>query len=141
MIDVTDARARTEADLPDRCTITRDEQGATDDVFDEATLSYLARPATDLSTVYDDVCSVSPEGGDRAAGDDSEAGQDIYRDRYKARILTDAVIQIGDVLTVTESVNDPTLIGRELTVVEVLGGTHVVTRRLRLTGRTRGPRT
>ena len=146
MIDLTRSRAATEAEMVDECTITRDPQGVHDDVFDEATLTYQAPAASDSTQVYAGPCMVVAM-STRAQGQLSEGGQDVFRQEYRLRIPVvdehgnDVIPLIGDTITVTDSLNDPAMVDREFTAIEVLGGTSTVSRRIRMTSRTRGPRT
>ncbi len=125
--------------MVDAVLITRDTQGPTDDVFDELTLTYTP-PSSDAETVYEGVGLVGdmPDGGQ---GSSTEGGQDLWRDLFRCRIPMDAdVPQIGDVVTVTTAVNDPSLADRTFTITGVSGRTYAVTRILRMVERTRGPR-
>ncbi len=141
MIDVTGARERTEADLVDKCVITRDPQGVHDDTFNELDLTYGTPAAGDTSTIYADLCSIAAV-ATQGRGEQTEGGQMVYRDEYRARVkVTNTVPAIGDVFTLTVSANDESMVGRRFTIIEVLGGTYTVTRRLRMVARKRGPRT
>lgn len=146
MIDLTRSRTAAENVMVDECTITRDPQGVHDDVFDESTGRYLTPAATDTTTIYDGPCLVVAT-STRANGQKSEGGQDIFRQEYRLRIPVvdghgnDLIPLIGDTVTITDSLNDPAMVGREFTAIEVLGGSSTVSRRIRMTSRTRGPRT
>ena len=47
----------------------------------------------------------------------------------------------NDTITITASLNDPAMVNREFTAIEVLGGSNTVSRRIRMVARVRGPRT
>ena len=146
MIDVTRSRAATEREMVDECTITRDPQGVHDDVFDESTGRYQTPPAADSTLVYDGPCLLSSLSA-QGAGNAAEGGQDIYREQYRLRVPVldqhgnDLVPMIGDTITITASLNDPAMVNREFTAIEVLGGSNTVSRRIRMVARVRGPRT
>lgn len=146
MIDLTGPRARAEERMVDECTITRDSQGPHDDPFDEETLTYGTPAAGDADLVYEGPCLMVAL-NTRAQGQQAEGGQDIYRQEYRCRIPVvdqygdDLIPRIGDTITLTGSTNDPAMVGRVFTAVEVLAGSSTVSRRIRCVQRTRGPRT
>lgn len=134
-------RAAAERTMLDRCTITRDPAAPDNRPFDEQTLTY--GPAPTATAIYGGRCSVTPD-TDTMATSQTEGGQDIYRDQYRARIpLAATCPQIGDWLTVTAVAphGDPALVGLDLQVTKVITRSRAVTRQLRLVDRTRGPRT
>ncbi len=132
-------RRAAEATMLDRCTITRDPAGPDSRPFDEQTLTYGPAPAA--TPVYAGRCSVTPDNNIQAHAD-TQGGQDIYRDEYRARIpITATCPQIGDWLTVTAAADDPALLGRDYQIVKVITRSRAVTRQLRMVDRTRGPLT
>ena len=138
MVDLTGPRSTVASLFDATCTITRDPQGTTDDVFDENT-GQLTPPTGDTSTVYSGPTMIRP--GGYAAQLRSEGDQIIESDTYRARLPVDApLVAPGDIYTVDSCTSDPELVDQTFTVLAVTGGSLSVSRILTLQRRSRGPR-
>lgn len=133
------ARATAEAVFDAACTITRDVEGTTDDVRDEANLTSTP-PAADSTTVYSGPCLLRPPTATTAAQAHRQGGAQIATEDLRARVPATVTSRPGDILTVTASPNDPSLAGRSFDVTRVIAGSYAVTRMLLLADRARGPR-
>lgn len=71
----------------------------------------------DLDTVEDVPCRVRPS--QRAVTEVQSGGEEVALHLYDVRLFADQDVARGDVVTVTRSA-DPLLVGRWLTVVEVV---------------------
>ncbi len=109
------------------CTITVDQQGTRDDVFDPDS-GTTTPPAADASTLYTGPYLLTDASN---LGDPREAqgGGTDYVNRYTLSIpLWAPLVPVGAVCTLTTS-RDASLTGQRLRVVSVSGGTFAIRRR------------
>lgn len=116
-------RAAAEAIMVDACTITRVVPGTT---FNETTGAYTGGST---STVYTGACRVKPrDNADRVVQYGQEA---VSFWPYIVSVpMSVTTVDLEDVVTITASSLDATLVGLELRVREVLSGSHLTARRL-----------
>lgn len=116
-------RSAAEALMVDTCNITA---GVAGQVYDAASDSYVT-PAG--AARYSGPCRVRPG---RAGGREVEAGAaTVALWQYVVSVpMSVATIEDDDVVTVTASALDPSLVGKRLRVREVVRGSHVTARRL-----------
>lgn len=110
----------------DTCTIQRD-QGTSDDTFDPNTGTWTK---TGPTTTYTGACMVR-DSTNVAAGRGVEGAVEGTEQRWVVKLpdLT-ADVAVGDLVTITASVNDPRLVGRRFVVADIGGGTFKVSRTL-----------
>lgn len=112
----------------DSCTITRDPAGVIDDVLDPVTLQ-LSKPVDDAETIYSGICLVSP--ATTMERTTETTGRLISGRRYGVRIpIAAPAVSPGDLVKITDSERDPSLIGRELRVESITRQTLGVTRQI-----------
>lgn len=114
--DLTSARTAAEAILTDRCRITRDAEGTSDDVLDRTT-NKLAPPSPDTTTVYEGPCLISS--AILRETESVEGGRPVYRRRRRARVPMSAPLaRAEDRLEVLSSESDPAMVGKRYKVID-----------------------
>lgn len=119
--------------MNDECIITRDPEGTGDDVWDEATGTYV-KPPGDRQTLYDGVCSVYPMSP--IAQEEERGGEEIAATKYwvgipmSAEVTTRPEDQV-QITAVDPEQGDPELVGQVLIVDSQEFSTLASTRRLR----------
>lgn len=114
--------------MVDTCSITRDIEGVLDDVLDTMT-GALTPQASDSVEVYAGKCLVSPGTTQERMND--APGRLVASRRYGVRIpTTAAAVRPGDVVTITASDRDASLVGRRLRVESITRQSLAVTRQL-----------
>lgn len=127
--DLGPLRLLIESRMIDTCTITRDPEGSGDDVLDQNT-GALTPQAGDESTVYTGACLLYPAGR-RQESQFTEGSRAVSEHSYDLRIPWDAAEpDVGDVVTLSVSTHDPTLVGRPLRVRSVARSTLLTSRDL-----------
>jgi hypothetical protein len=107
----------------DTCIITRDWQQTRDDTLPEMSLT-LSKPVSDSDKIYEGKCSIGRAG---SPANKSLDGLDLDQPNYKILIpLSAPLIRVNDRISVTASVNDPTLVRKFIRVVHVEALTHKV---------------
>ena len=124
----TAGRATAERQLVDTLVLTRDADGDGDSVFNPAT-GEETDPVGDTSTVYDGPGRMTMRTV-RGDGSETQGGSFSYRTEYIALLPAEVVAALGDTVTVSESIADPTLEGRTFTVTQIRAATQIVLRRL-----------
>lgn len=128
------ARLRVESFMTDTCVITRDAQEVYDDIIDENT-GLITKPSPDATTLYDGPCLLISAGIGQAEGAQGGAiellGQRTYRGYLPLSLLG---IEAHDILTVTDCLRDPELIGRRFIIRGVYAETFAIFRLLDLEG-------
>jgi hypothetical protein len=114
-------RVEAEALMVDTCTITRAAQGT----FNETTLVYDSNTST---TVYTGKCRVKPrDNADRVVQFGQEA---VSLLPYVVSVpMSVEGVAIDDLVTVTNSVLDPELVGKVLRIRQTFVGSHITARR------------
>lgn len=127
---------RGEKRLPDRCTITWDPEGTTDDEFDPDTGTYTP-PVDDERLIYEGPCSVYP---DRVPSLDVSTGAPITIQRYRCRLPARVVPEVGMMLRLSRSL-DASLLHRRFRIVGVERRSRLVNRIVTLEDPTQTPDT
>lgn len=110
----------------DECEITRDTEGAGDDIWNAATGTYTPPPA-DIEYIYSGPCMISNRGG---GSDQEQGGQYLRESPYMVTLPLDAPTLVKkDLLVVTLSHRDPDLLDKEFSIDEPLYSTYAVSRR------------
>lgn len=116
-------RAEAESMMVDTCAITRATAGST---FNETTGAYTGGSTT---TVYTGACRVKPrDNADRVVQYGQEAVS--FWPFIVSVPMSATGISLNDIVTVTASALDASLVGMVLRVREVLQGSHLTARRL-----------
>lgn len=134
---ITPGRLFIEALMVDECRIDRDYQGPKDDILDIDT-GKLITPASDKTTVYAGQCILTHL--DRKELEYINAEEPLYRKMYRVHIpLAISDVRSGDIFTLTGSgpaeetmEHDQFLLGKEMRVEQVIGGTFRGYRTLRV---------
>jgi hypothetical protein len=116
--------------MTDTCEISRDEENKKDDVLDEVT-GKLVKPTIDSYAVYDGPCVMSSVLSKDFAFTEGE--QQKFRTGYRILLpYTVNDLRIGDTFVLTDTTNHKNdfMLGKELRVAEIKGGTHAPYRRL-----------
>ena len=115
--NLTPLRLMIERRMMDTGTLTRDSQGADDDVLDQTT-GVLTPPTSDSTTVYTGKALIYPTGLTQSL--QPEGGRAYTEKTYTLRLPWDAAEpRVGDVWVTTTAQNDPHLDGRPLRVLQV----------------------
>jgi hypothetical protein len=112
--------------MKDTCVITRDPEQQFDEVLNQTT-GLLTAPVPDEQTIYEGQCSV------RRTNDSFQeiAGQPVDLRTYKILLPVEVIdVRLDDILVVTDSPEDPSLLDVELRIMGVAKGTHAVYRGL-----------
>lgn len=132
------AREIAERHLVDRCRITHDVEGRSDDTYDPDTLE-IVHPDHDAATIFVGPCLISPV----AVGitDRREADQQGYREGYQIRLPASCPPPaIGDQVTITGSPGNPSLVDQTFAVAEIPERSIRGSRIIKVTQRRVGPR-
>lgn len=130
---LTRAQAHLKTRLPDTCTISAPDVRGT---FNTTTGVYGA--ATPGAESYDGPCSVSESAGQAPTLE--QAGQNLQLASHTVRVPADAPTpDLGDVVTITGSEVNPSLVGLTFTVVGVREATHQVSKIIGCRTRERSP--
>lgn len=124
--DLTAATATVERLMSDTCTVVRNPDGVTDAVLNQDT-GALVDPAP-TSTVYSGKCFMQPAGG---GGVDEEGGAQFVARTYQLTIPMSAALPAkGDLVVITASARDASLVDQKFTVRDVLVASLAVARRV-----------
>lgn len=116
-------RVAAESLMVDACTITRATAGST---FDETTLTYSGGSS---ATLYSGKCRVKPRDNADRVVQYGERAVSFWP--YIVSVpMSVTTVELNDVITVTASALDASLVGLSLRVREVLSGSHLTARRL-----------
>jgi hypothetical protein len=116
-------RAQAESLMQDACTITRTTAGTT---FNETTGQY---DAGSTSTLYTGKCRVKPRDNADRVVQFGERAVSFWP--YIVSVpMSVTTVELNDVITITASALDASLVGLKLRVREVLAGSHLTARRL-----------
>lgn len=134
---VTPGKLFIESLMVDSCRIDRDWRGVKDDILDEDTLK-LIPPANDLDVVYSGKCIMTAL--DRKELEYTNADEPLFRKMYRVLIPLEATdVRNGDLFTLIGSgpdeetgEHDQFLLGAQMRVQQVTGGTFRTCRHLRV---------
>jgi hypothetical protein len=129
-IDRIPGVALIEAQMIDTCIIRRDNMGVYDDVLNEAT-GLLEKPDNDIdSTIYTGKCLIALV--DKGDKETPIADMPKEIDYHKVLVPQDSStsnVRIGDIITIVNSLHDPSLDGKEFRISKTTAATHPVYRR------------
>lgn len=129
-IDLVSRRAKlNDLILSDTCEIWRDAEGAGDDQVGAG--GSIIGPDPDSTLVTTSPCSLKL---DLRPTDSIEGGRPVVVKLYRLLLpipLPAGEVKDGDMIRMTVCGHDPSLVGKQLRVAEVIYGTHVLFRRVR----------
>ena len=122
-------KAIVEGFMVDECTISRDEEANTDDLWDDVVGEYV-RPPDDFDTVYEGPCMIYPNSAftERSRGDVPENVT-----QYWLEVPREVVdLKPEDIVVCTVSANDPALVDKVFILDTDEADTYAVSRRIRM---------
>lgn len=133
---ILSARSSVTQTFDSTCTISRDAEGAHDDWWDPAT-GQMVPGTSDSSAVYEGACLVRSEPLSR--NPQPEAGAAMWEQVYRVRVpVSTTDVLRGDTVVITACPSDDNVVGRQMTVSRVEGGTYAVSRVLSCIVKERG---
>ena len=122
-------KAIVEGFMVDECTISRDPDGKTDDLWDDVVGEYVS-PPDDADTVYTGPCMIYPNSAftERSRGDVPENVTQYWLE--VPREVTD--LKPEDIVVCTVSANDPALVEKVFILDTEEVDTYAVSRRIRM---------
>lgn len=111
-----------EAEMTDRCTITRDAAGTADDTFDETVGTYTEAGRV---TVYRGPCFLSTQGWQPRT--QVEGGQPVIESAFKLVLPKGAkLVKVRDQITMNSSLRNPHLVGQQFRAEDRIESSHSV---------------
>lgn len=119
-----------ESQMIDTCIIKRDARGIYDDVLNEAT-GLLEQPENDFdSTIYSGKCLIAlVDKGDKETPIADMPKEIDYHKVLVPQNNSSSNVRIGDIITIVNSLNDPSLDGKQFRISKTTSATHPVYRR------------